>query len=128
MSSINSVQPTASFSIRRVAIVLLPVFIAAVSFLAYKYRADESDAQAKGERMLLGTLGLGKTTKNRLNERFQDADADLVADGRPIPRKSSRQTPSISPTSAAKIRIGNTLCGKSSLRRWPQTLARRSSI
>ncbi|HVU86454.1 MAG TPA: phosphate/phosphite/phosphonate ABC transporter substrate-binding protein [Pirellulales bacterium] len=80
MSSIDPSKPAPSFSMKRVAIALLPVFLAAVAFWAYKYRAYESDAQAKGERMLLGTLGLGKPTKNRLNERFQDADADLVAD------------------------------------------------
>jgi len=69
-----------SFSVRRVVLTLLPIVALLGGYVAYKRHAYQAEAQQEGERLLLGTLGLAKPTKNKLDARFVDADGDLVAD------------------------------------------------
>ncbi len=69
-----------AFSVRRVLLTLMPIVALLGGYVAYQRHAYQAEAQQEGERLLLGTLGLAKPTKNKLDARFVDADGDLVAD------------------------------------------------
>jgi phosphonate transport system substrate-binding protein len=81
MSAIEASNPARKgFSLGRVVMALLPFAFLLFGFYLYQRETFEAEAQRQGEQLLLGTLGLSRPTKNKLDERFADTDGDLVAD------------------------------------------------
>ena len=80
MSTVSAPQhEKRPFSTKRVLILLLPLAAILVSIAFYTHQVFQAEAHQQGKR-LLDVLGLGKPTQHKLDSRFNDENADLVAD------------------------------------------------
>ena len=76
----QTTPPEPLFSIKRVALVAIPLAVVAATVLLMVRNRIEWEAQRSGEETMLNWFEMASPSPRLLDSRFSDADADLVAD------------------------------------------------